>query len=267
MPQAPAWSAAWGEKAAVGPALVEGGPQKSFPVLFHPTLTVSIGYADLTILTHSGSTIDVSVSKSDGFGPMRSTEPISASSSGESVHITKPADPGFSMGDDRLVTVVVPPSTQVTILDAGDIRVSGLRAEAAISSVGSGSVTVDDYNAPALRVTTPNGLIALHQVTVNHIDVASRNDRIDATSLSVRDGTIEADDTVTLGFAPGTNTTLTAQTSDGAIHLTGFPDASAPTKNSDGDDDSAVQTVRVGNGAGRVDVHSNSGNINLNQGT
>jgi hypothetical protein len=255
---------------APGPHLIEGGPRQMFAVGPHPTLTVDIGYADLTITTGTSAQIVASLSQSTMFGFMRAKGAIAARADGGGVQITKSGDDGMSMGDDRMVTVVVPPDTSVTVTQAGDIRVSGLRAAASIASVGNGSITVSDFNAPTLHVTASDGRIALHQVVATQLDATSDNGRVEGTGLQVRDGDVESHNgNVTLGFAAGADTVISADTSNGDIHVsgvTGIPAATTHKRSSDDDDDDdSVQTVRLGSGAGRLDVHASNGNIHLSQ--
>jgi hypothetical protein len=244
----------------VGPHLVENGPHQVYDVGAAPKLYVDIGYADLTILTGNPSQIDVGLSASDGiFDDKRA---IVARASGDTVHISKVGEEGWSSGDDRMVTVIVPPETQVTVASGGDIKVTGLRAAASIDSVGDGSIAIQDYDAPRLHASS-RGSIELQQVAATHIDVTSRDDHIDGSALDVRDGTILGDDHVTLGFTADSNTLVNALTSDGKINLSGFPDGASLS--STNNEDSSAQTVRVGSGSGHLDVHSNDGNISLSQ--
>jgi len=107
----------------------------------------------------------------------------------------------------------------------------------------------------------------MRQIVATRIDATSSDGRVVGTGLQVRDGTVESDDSVTLGFAAGSDTLVNAQTDDGKVRLSGFDASKAGTehKSDDGDDDSASQTVRVGAGDGHFDVHSSDGNINLAQ--
>ena len=219
------------------------------------------------IITGSTSQIDVAVSRSRDFGFMHSKAPITARKDGDTVHIETNED-GWTTGDMRMVTVVVPPETQVTVANAGDIKATGLRAESSFSSTGRGTVTIDDYNAPALHVTSSNGLVSLHQIVATRLDITSSNDRVEGTGLQVRDGTIESDDRVSLAFATGSDTLVNADANDGKVRLSGFAaGASVETSRKSGeeDDDSSSQIVRVGTGAGHLDVHANDGNITLIQ--
>jgi hypothetical protein len=257
---------------APGPHLIEGGPHQAFAVGPRPALNVDIGYADLTILTGGPAQIEVSVSKSEMFGFMRAKGPIAARADGQTVQIVKTEDDGVSMGDDRMVTVVVPPGTRVTVAHAGDIKVTGLRAEASINSVGNGSITVADFNGPGLHITASNGRIVLQEVVAQRLDASSDNGRVEGTALQVRDGDVESSNgNVTLGFAPGADTLVTADTSNGKIRVSGVAVSPAATSRKSGgdddddDDDSSSQTVRLGAGGGHLDVHASNGNIHLTQ--
>jgi len=253
---------------ASGRQLVEGGPHQIFDAGTHPALTVDIGYADLTIATGKASQIEVSASPTTTHGFFRSTAPITARVDGETIRIATTGGRRWSTGDDRMVTVLVPPETQVTVVNAGDIRANGLRAESSFKSIGLGSVTVEDYDAPGL-VAASNGRISLYRVVAGRLDATSRNGRVDGTALQVRDGSVESSGRVTLGFATGADTLVTAETNNGKIRFAGFTSpasvATGHKSSEDGDDDSTSQTVRVGAGSGHLDVHSSDGNINLAQ--
>jgi len=253
-------------RATAGPRLVEDGPHKIFDAGAHPALTVDIGYADLTIVARPAAPIDVSVSSSMAYGVLRVKSPIEARSDGETIHISTSGEPGWSIGDDRMVTVVVPPETKVTVVNAGDIRASGLRAEASFSAAGRGSVSVDDYDAPSLHIESPDGRISLHQVVAARLE-ANSDGRVEGTALQLRDGSVESSGRVSLGFAPGTDTLVTAATDDGRVRLSGFAataQAATAPPNRD-EDDASSQSVRVGSGSGHLDVHSSDGNISLSQ--
>jgi len=155
------------------------------------------------------------------------------------------------------------------VVNAGDIKANGLRADGSFNSIGNGSVTVGDYDAPALHVAASNGHIFLHQIVASSLDATSSNGRVEGTGLQVRDGSVEGDGRVTLGFAAGTDTLVTARTSNGRISVSGFSAAASfttrPKSSDDDDDDSPSQTVRVGAGNGHFDVHSSDGNVILSQ--
>jgi hypothetical protein len=249
------------------PGIAEGGPHQVFETGTHPTLSIDIGYADLTILTRDGSQIDVAVSRSTDFGALRATAPIWAHQHGEAVRIGT-HEQQWTIGDNRMVTVIVPPATQVNVVNAGDIKVSGLRAETTINSAGRGNITVADFAGPGLHVTSSDGRVSLHGIKADRLDVTSSDGRVEGTALDVRDGNVESSDgNVALGFAAGADTLVSAETSDGSIRVSGFANASnaGVQRTTDDDDDSSTQTVRVGAGNGRLRVHSSDGNIDLSQ--
>ena len=253
-----------GQRAASGARLVEDGPHQVFGAGAHPALTVDIGYADLTILAGETSQVDVSLRASTAYGVLRARAPITARADGETIDIATADAGGWSTGDNRRVIVRVPPGTKVTVVDAGDIQATGLRAEASFKSIGRGSVTLDDYAAPALRIAS-NGRIGLHRIVAAHLDATSDDGRVDGTEMQVRDGSIESDGRVTLGLAAGTDTLVTAETSAGRISVSGFPAAASPTTSrtsgDDGADEASSRTVRVGAGNGHLDVHASDGDI------
>jgi hypothetical protein len=244
---------------------VEGGSHKVFDTGKRPTLTIDIGYADLTIVARDGSQVDASASKASDFGLFRSKAPFTALQDGDAIHITTPGRNTWGSGDDRMVTVVVPPETAVTVLSAGDITATGLRADASIKSAGSGSITIEDYKAPTLRVASRDS-ITLSQVVADRLDASSKDGHVEGTDVRVRDGNVTSDEHVTLGFAPGSDALISAETNDGKVHVSGFPagSAAAETTSSD-DDDASTRTVRVGAGAGHFSVHANDGSITLMQ--
>lgn len=228
---------------ASGPHLIEGAAPQVLSAGLRPALTVDIGYADLTIVTRSGPSVDVALSPSTAFGFMRTTAPIAARKEGDTIRIATTQDQPWSIGDDRMVTVTVPPQTQVTVVNAGDITASGLRAPASMES-NNGVVRVNDFDAPRLHVeTSMTGRIDLNRVVTGRLEAATNRGRVVGTELQVRDGRISSGHGgVKLTFAPGADTLVTE----------------VPGSSSDDDDDAgdAARTVRIGAGDGRLTVHS-----------
>jgi hypothetical protein len=74
---------------------------------------------------------------------------------------------------------------------------------------------------------------------------------------------------VSLGFANGADTTITAGAANGHVRVSGFAATAAYVRGGDdGDDDdgsSAEKTVRIGAGSGRLDVRASNGSIDLSQ--
>jgi len=254
-----------GAQASSDAKLVEGGAHKIFDAGSHPALNIDIGYADLTIRAGEASQFDVSVSKPTDFGIFRATSAITARKDGDTIRIAVAGGRGFSTGDMRMVTVVVPPETQVNVADAGDIRMSGLHGETSVKSVGDGSVTVEDFDASELHVTA-DGRITLNRIASPRLEISAGDDGVVGTALQVRDGSIESDGRVTLGFPATADTVVNAEASDGKVRVTGFAGSTtAQTPPKDSDSDSSSQSVRIGAGEGLLDVHSSDGNISISQ--
>ena len=268
-PSSAPWTWTWGSQFAgsehgAGSELALGGAHHTFDASAHPTLQVDIGYADLTILgSASASKIDVSLGGDPSAVPFGSNGAISVRRSGDTIRVAK-ASSRWSTGDDRMVTVVVPPGTQIDVVNAGDIKATGLRADTSLSSVGSGSVTVDDFDGPSLHATS-RGRVLLQQIVADHVDVKSRDDSVEGSGLRVRNGTIESDDHASLGFVAGSDTLITADASDGKILASGFAGSDADASAKKLDDDASTQTLKIGSGAGRLEVHAGDGNIVLTQ--
>jgi hypothetical protein len=254
-----------GHELASGPELAVGGAHRVFDTSGHPSLQVDIGYADVTILAGTpGSKVDVSLGGDADDFPFGSNGAIWVKRDGDSIRVGKTSS-RWSSGDDRRVTVVVPPDTQIDVVNAGVIKATGLRAVASLSSIGNGSVTVDDFDGPSLTATT-RGRVLLQHVVAEHLDVKSRDDSVEGSGLRVRNGTIESDDHASLGFVAGSDTLITADASDGKILASGFTgnDSDASAKKLD-DDDASTQTLKIGSGTGRLEVHAGDGNIVLTQ--
>jgi hypothetical protein len=259
----------------------------TFPAGGAPSVTIDIGLADLTIETRPGAQqIAVGVAPGVQFGPSGA---ISARQDGGTVRITAPDTSGwhFFQADDRNVHVTVPPETRIVVESAGDIVAGGLRAAASFAGEGfvkindfqgdlsatssNGHIEITDASCSALHVDSSNGRVVLRRVTARQIVATSSNGRIEATALDARDGSVSSSNgRVSLDFAPGADTTVTAEASNGSVRVSGL-DAAAPAQAVSGgddedDDDSggpSAKTVRIGAGGGRLDVHASNGNIDL----
>jgi len=269
----PGASAPWHDAASNQSSGSGRAADYSFHTGPQPEVTVDIGYADLTVYQRSepGITVNVTGHGWHGFGS--SVPAITATQDGNTVNVSAAESSGLSWGDDRMVTIAVSPGTRLTVNNAGNIKATGLRAQASVKSVGNGTVWIEDFNAPSLDVASSNGRLTLHNIVVRQLDAESSNGRVEVTGLQVRDGNIDSSNgRVTLGFAAGADTTVTAATSNGHINVSGF--AVSPAKvvkrgdddDDDDDDSSSAKTIRVGAGAGRLGVHTSNGSIYLSQG-
>jgi Putative adhesin len=272
-----------------GAGVAAGGTGWSFAAGPHPTVTVAIGHADLTIETRPGALIAVTVVPGV---EIHSSGPISARDDGGTIRVTAADSEGASRlyVDDRNIHVIVPPATRVIVDQAGDINAGGLRAAASFESShgdisihdfrgqlsatsSDGRLEISDADCPTLHVASSNGRVTLTRVTAAQIDASSSNGRVEGTGLQLHDGRVSSSNgRVSLGFAAGANTTVSAASSNGHVHVSGFAATPATSvkrgDDEDGDDDTdsaAATTVRVGAGSGRLDVHASNGSINLSQ--
>jgi DUF4097 and DUF4098 domain-containing protein YvlB len=265
-----------------------GGPGWSFAAGPHPSVTVDIGHADLTIETRPGAQIAVTVVPGMEF---HSSGPISARDDGGTVRVTAADGEGRSSFyvDDRNVHVIVPPAPRVVVEQAGDIDARGLRAAASFDSThgditvrdfrgqlsaasSDGRLEISDADCSTLHAASSNGRVVLTRVTAAQIDASSSNGRVEGTALRLHDGRVSSSNgRVSLGFTAGADTTVNAASNNGHVHVSGFTATPATTAKhgdddeDDDDDSSAATTVRIGAGSGRLDVHASNGSINLSQ--
>jgi len=276
-----------------GPSGLTFSSPQSFAVGNHPALAIDVGMADVTIDTHAAARIDVAVS--DGMHHVGSSVPIIARADGDTVRISANETDFWSfLGDSRIVNISVPPATAVSILNAGNVTATGLRADASIVSgahfhdsdgirvrdfkgtlsatTAGGRVEITDADCPELQIAAADGRVRLTRVQAQNIDASSSNGRVDGTDVQLRNGSVtSANGRVSLQFASGTDTTVTAGAANGHIDVSGFAARPAKFAQSDGDDEdddddsASAQTIRVGAGSGRLDVHASNGSIYLSQ--
>ena len=289
---------------AAHPAMWPGAPAgaasvvtpQTAPLIFrtsdHPELSVDVGLADVTIDTHPDARIDVAVS--DGFHHIGSQAPITSHADRDTIRIAADESDFWAfLGDSRVVHVTAPPQTRVVITNAGNINVTGLRADATVNSGAhfhpgdgitvqdfrgsltatspDGTIDVIDADCPELHVTSSNGRVTLTRVKARRIFASSSNGRVEGTGLQLRDGRVASSNgRVSLGFASGADTTVTAGAANGHVRVSGFAATTASyvrgSDDEDDDDDSAAaKTVRIGAGSGRLDVRATNGSIDLSQ--
>lgn len=248
----------------------ESASNYAFSTGVHPHLIVDIDYADLTIERRNtpGIAVDVPRHGWHGFGI---APKITAQQNGDQVSVVADSASSMTFGDDRMVTIAVAPDTRVTVKNAANIKAIGLRGASSFYSE-NGTITIEDFDAPSLSVSSSNGRLMLHDIVAPTFEASSSNGRVEGTALAVRDGRVESSNgRVTLGFSPRTDSTVNADTSNGTISLNGLTATSgaAPKTAADDDEDDdgspQLQTVRIGAGSGRLDVHASNGNIKLSQ--
>ena len=253
----------------------------------HPALAIDVGMADVVIDAVPGTRIDVAVSDADRH--IGSSAPITVRDDGGTVRIMAAETDAWSfLGDSRTVHISVPPATAVVVANAGNVTATGLRADATINSgahfhrddgitvrdfrgsltaaSSSGNLEVIDADCLELHVTSDNGRLTLTRVRARKIDASSSNGRVNGTGLQLHDGRVASSNgRVSLGFAPGADTTVSAASSNGRVNVSGLSVGGTQNVNGDDDDSTTAKMVRVGAGGGRLDVRSSNGSIDLTQ--
>jgi Putative adhesin len=287
----------WIPVAMTGPDTVAGAPAGrrprayQFPAGAHPAVIVDAAGVDVVVETQAIPRINVTMHE-ERSGPFTGTpQEISAREEGGIVHVTSDdVQQTHVFGREQLtLQIVAPANTRITVTDAGDITLAGFRAATSLdsrdgaidvrdfrgdltASNSDGRIDVTDADCSTLEVSASNGRLVLTHVNAAQIDASSSNGRVIGTAVQLRDGRVSSSNgRVSLGFATGTDTTVTAATSNGRINVSGFSVAPASVKSggndsdSDDDDAPAAKTIRVGAGSGRLDVHTSNGSIDLSQ--
>jgi hypothetical protein len=263
--------------AAVGAASA-GRTAKTIETGPAPHVVIDDDQATLTVSVRPGTAVDVT-EQIQFSGWMRgSGRPVTIEKTSDGVSITQPDSEDFiAFGSvRRRLDVVVPPGARLDVANAGSIKVSGLRAEATLHS-GDGSIVVSDQRgaldvktddgrielhdveAPSVAVGSDNGRVTFDGVRADRVAISTDNGRIDVVRSVLRNGKIQTDNgRIRLALDPNSDVTVSAHTSSGKVV------AEAPlTVVSGGDDDDAPSTIRVGNGAGRLEVGSDDGSITV----
>ncbi|MGC2242478.1 MAG: DUF4097 family beta strand repeat-containing protein [Candidatus Aquilonibacter sp.] len=179
------------------------------------------------------------------------------------VHIARPAyHEGWTMfigfsNSRQHFEVQVPASATVVVDECDNAEVSDLKNGATIKAL-DGRIELTHVEG-AIVAHTDDGHITIDGVTSPSLDLSSNDGRIEVRNfttvaggkydVATRDGRID------LGFARGSDVTVDASTNDGTIRVDGIRQQH--------DDDSAQQSIRVGNGGSAMRVHSDDGSITI----
>ena len=256
----------------------------------NPAVVVDAAGVDVVVETQAVPQISVVMHESRS-GPFFGTpQEIAARDDDGTIHVTSDdVKQTRVFGSEKLTLhIAAPPNTRISVSDAGDVTLAGFRAATSLDSrdgaidvhdfhgdltatTSEGRIDVSDADCSTLHVSSADGRVVLTRVRAAQIDASSSNGRVEGSGLALRDGTVASSNgRVSLGFAPGTDTTVTAGTSNGRVNVSGF--TAVPAKyvrhgggDDDDDDSTAAKTVRIGAGSGKLDVHASNGSIDLNQ--
>jgi hypothetical protein len=256
---------------------------QSLPTGPAPAVTIDVHDADVAI--QAAPSLSVRVTEAVhrwGWGSRNASPIIKLNRTPDGVRISAAdADDGhvhFIMGGfNREVTVFVPPTAQVTVVSAGKIAATGMRApfvahvdDADITladqrsdvnvSTNDGDVELTDVAGGTVAATTNDGHLVLSRVSADTLRAHSDDGHVTATDLRAVDGTVTTDDGhVTIGFAAGSDAVVNLHTDDGGISI---DDKTAR----DDEVGNSSHTIRIGSGRGHFDVSSGNGDITITQG-
>ncbi len=187
---------------------------------------------------------------------------LTVTQDGSGVHISRPAYHyswtmflGFSASRQHFEVQV--PATAGVIVDACDNaeisdlksgvtvkaldgRIELTRIEGAVAAhADDGHILAEDVTSPSLDLTSNDGWIEVRNFT------ALTGGKYNVTT---RDGHIK------VAFAPGSDVTVDASTSDGSLRVDGVRQHG---------NDGAAQTIRVGSGESAMRVHSDDGSVTI----
>jgi hypothetical protein len=243
-----------------------------------PHVVVDDDGAALNISVHPGTTVDV-LEEGRISGWVHGTlQPPSVVKTSDGVSITQPdGGPAVTFGlVRRRLDVVVPPAARVDVRAAASIAASGLRADATLRSedgsivlsdqrasvrlkTDNGRIELHDVEAPSVEASSDNGRLVLDRVRADRVAIVTDNGRIDVSRSLLRGGKIQTDSgRVRLQLDPRSDVTVTARAASGKI----VADPPLTITNA-GDDSDAPASIRVGNGAGRLEVGSDDGSITV----
>jgi hypothetical protein len=256
---------------------------QSLPTGPAPVVTIDVHDADVAIQAAPSMSVRVSEAVHRwGWGGGTTSPSVKLSRTADGVRISAAdADDGnvhFMMGGfNHDVTVFVPATAQVTVVSAGKVAATGMRAPFVAHvddgditladqrsdvdvSTNDGDVELTDVEGGTVAATTNDGHLVLSRVSAETLRAHSDDGRVTATDLRAVDGTVTTNDGhVTIGFAAGSDTVVNLHTDDGGISING-------TTARDDEVGNSSHTVRIGSGRGHFDVSSGSGDITINQG-
>ncbi len=242
-----------------------------------PHVVIDDDDATLNVSVRAGTTVAVSEETLTGGWMQANGHRLSVEKTADGVRIARP-DAGFVvfMGEmRRRLDVVVPPGTRLDVDNAGASTISGLRAAATVhtdegsialsdlrgtveAKTDNGRIELTDVEAPSLDLTSDNGHIVLDRVRADSVAIETDNGRIEVGRSVLRGGTVKSDSgRIRLGLDGQSNVTISAHTSSGKVT------AQAPLSAVRGDGDDAPSAIRVGSGAGKLDVGSDDGSITV----
>ncbi len=178
------------------------------------------------------------------------------------VHISRPAYHegwglfiGFSNSRQHF-EVQVPATATVVVDECANAEVSDLKNGATIKAQ-DGRIELTRVEG-AIVAHTDDGHIRADDVTSPSLDLSSNDGWIEMRNFTAAAGgkynVLTNDGHINVAFARGSDLTVDASTNDGSLRVDGIRQRS---------DEGAQQSIRVGNGASAMRVHSDDGSITI----
>ncbi len=183
---------------------------------------------------------------------------------------------GFSNSRQHF-EVQVPPDATVVVNECDNAEVSDLRNGATIKALDGrieltdiegaiaahtddGHISANDVTSPSLDLSSGDGWIEVRNFaaagSAPYVRLDSSDGHITASGLFTAGGKYDVatdDGRISVAFARGSDVTVDASTQDGSLHVDGVRQ----------EGDGAQQSIRVGNGASAMRVHSDDGSITI----
>jgi hypothetical protein len=268
--------------AGAGAAAAMGGQAaKTFDTGTAPHVVITDDEASVAISVRPGTTVEVREDRGLGGWVHGTVPPLSIEKTTDGLNISQP-DGGViaAFGSiRRRLDVVVPPAARIDVKAAASIAASGLRSAATLNSdngaiilsdqrgavtlkTDNGRIELRDVEAPSVEIGSDNGRVIFDRVRAGRVAVATEDGRIDVRQSLLSGGKIQTDSgRIRLRLDPKSNVTVSAHASSGRVV------AEPPlVVVGAGDDPDTPATIRVGTGAGRLDVGSDEGSITVSAG-
>ena len=164
----------------------------------------------------------------------------------------------FSGMSIQRVDVQVPSGAQLAITNAGLVDITGLNGGTISAHCDDGHIEVRNLTTPSLALSSDDGHIDATNLTLTGaspwLKIATGDGHITASGLFPAGGTYDIasnDGSVRLALDRGSNVTVNASTDDGDLRV----------NDSHNDTDNPSDTLRIGNGAAAMRVHSDDGSV------
>jgi DUF4097 and DUF4098 domain-containing protein YvlB len=187
----------------------------------------------------------------------------------------------FQLGwSERRVEIDVPAGSHLDIARCAGAEISGITGGVAVASQDGrirlsdlqgtvnaksddGSISASRIRGDALSLSSADGRLTLIDVSASSLDAQTKDGSIEARDLAITGGAQHAvlhtgDGSIRVALAARSDLTVDASTSDGKVIVDGQSFKNA------GDGDSTQHTVRLGSGAGTLQLSSDDGSIHIN---